>query len=361
MFMLLLTVPAWADSSFIGTWFFNSAAYTKAEGVESAWGNTYPGRFDFVIEPATESESANWDLRITNLCNQGRTYGGTLSEDGKTLTVKMVGNAYFSDRDYSDKGTESLGGAEATIMGEIALTLQEDGSMEISEFTVINTKLAGAPSFTELVRYKENKAVPYTTYHYAPGTYTAGEASGWGNTYPEEFDVRLRKVIENTNYSMVADGFGGVKSAQLWGDLDQETGVISFGRLTAAYLTDRDYSAKGTESLGDADGGMMGGMTLTPNADKGYDVSDFTIINLKLAGAPVITVLGTYQAGKLTLGAAPAKDGDVNGDGAVTIKDVVSVLELMASDSNDPAADINGDGAVTIKDVVAVLEIMAAE
>ena len=53
--------------------------------------------------------------------------------------------------------------------------------------------------------------------------------------------------------------------------------------------------------------------------------------------------------------------GDVNGDGAVTIKDVVAVLEIMAADGNDSKADINGDGAVTIKDVVAVLEIMAAQ
>ena len=51
--------------------------------------------------------------------------------------------------------------------------------------------------------------------------------------------------------------------------------------------------------------------------------------------------------------------GDVNGDGAVTIKDVVAVLEIMAADGADTAADVNGDGAVTIKDVVAVLEEMA--
>ena len=54
-------------------------------------------------------------------------------------------------------------------------------------------------------------------------------------------------------------------------------------------------------------------------------------------------------------------DGDVNGDGAITIKDVVAVLEIMAADGSDSKADVNGDGAVTIKDVVAVLEIMAAQ
>lgn len=53
--------------------------------------------------------------------------------------------------------------------------------------------------------------------------------------------------------------------------------------------------------------------------------------------------------------------GDVNGDGVVTIQDVVAVLEMMAADNNDATGDVNGDGAVTIQDVVAVLEIMAAQ
>lgn len=53
--------------------------------------------------------------------------------------------------------------------------------------------------------------------------------------------------------------------------------------------------------------------------------------------------------------------GDVNGDGVVTIQDVVAVLEMMAADSTDLAGDVNGDGVVTIQDVVAVLEIMEAQ
>lgn len=55
----------------------------------------------------------------------------------------------------------------------------------------------------------------------------------------------------------------------------------------------------------------------------------------------------------------PTKTGDVNGDGAITIQDAVSVLEAMASDTYTPAADINGDGAITIQDVVGILELMA--
>ncbi|MBQ9170374.1 MAG: hypothetical protein IJ148_06070 [Bacteroidaceae bacterium] len=53
--------------------------------------------------------------------------------------------------------------------------------------------------------------------------------------------------------------------------------------------------------------------------------------------------------------------GDLNQDGTVDIADVVAVLNIMASDSDTPAADVNGDGAVDIADVVAILNIMAAQ
>ena len=53
--------------------------------------------------------------------------------------------------------------------------------------------------------------------------------------------------------------------------------------------------------------------------------------------------------------------GDLNQDGTVDIADVVAVLNIMASDSDNPAADVNGDSAVDIADVVAILNIMAAQ
>lgn len=90
------------------------------------------------------------------------------------------------------------------------------------------------------------------------------------------------------------------------------------------------------------------------------------IVNVK--NASLVEPVGTIHSREanefkwtIEQGEAPSNPGDVNGDGATTIKDVVAVLEIMAADGYDPKADINGDGAVTIKDVVAVLEIMAAQ
>ena len=60
-------------------------------------------------------------------------------------------------------------------------------------------------------------------------------------------------------------------------------------------------------------------------------------------------------------GGSPINGGfaDVNGDNEVDIADVVAVLNIMASDSDNLTGDVNGDGVVDIADVVAVLNIMA--
>jgi len=56
--------------------------------------------------------------------------------------------------------------------------------------------------------------------------------------------------------------------------------------------------------------------------------------------------------------------GDVNGDGAVDIADVVKVLSFMAESAiadEHPEADVNDDKAIDIADVVKVLSIMAEQ
>jgi len=56
--------------------------------------------------------------------------------------------------------------------------------------------------------------------------------------------------------------------------------------------------------------------------------------------------------------------GDVNGDGAIDIADVVKVLSFMAESATadeHPEADVNGDSAIDIADVVKVLSIMAQQ
>ena len=57
---------------------------------------------------------------------------------------------------------------------------------------------------------------------------------------------------------------------------------------------------------------------------------------------------------------APAKKGDVNGDGEVDVADISSIITVMAAGSDDAAADVNEDGKVDVADISSVITIMAS-
>lgn len=49
-------------------------------------------------------------------------------------------------------------------------------------------------------------------------------------------------------------------------------------------------------------------------------------------------------------------DGDVNGDGVLSSKDLVRLMKDIASGDTNPSEDINGDGVVNSKDLVALMK-----
>ena len=58
------------------------------------------------------------------------------------------------------------------------------------------------------------------------------------------------------------------------------------------------------------------------------------------------------------------KSGDVNGDGKVSMTDVVTMMSYIIGENpenfNFSAADVNKDGKVTVADVVAVIGIVSS-
>jgi len=58
----------------------------------------------------------------------------------------------------------------------------------------------------------------------------------------------------------------------------------------------------------------------------------------------------------------PYVGGDVNGDNAVDIADIASIISAMAGEGGNAlraAADVNGDGVVDVADITSVIHIMA--
>ena len=50
--------------------------------------------------------------------------------------------------------------------------------------------------------------------------------------------------------------------------------------------------------------------------------------------------------------------GDVNGDGEVTVMDVMSILNAVTNEKKLGNADISGDGKLTLIDVIRVLRLI---
>ena len=325
-----------------GTFFMKAAEFI--EGAASAYGNVYADGVEIVIADADPATS--WDLEVTNLCGQGVTYGGTLSDDGTVLTLSMLGNCYFSDRDYTGKGTESMGGADSTIMGSLTIELQADGSLQFSDFTVINTILDGAPVSTALATYKGAVAVPVTSYHFAAASYTAGEASIYGNEYPAEFDFTLRCSIETDNYDVAITNLCN-QGTTFYATANAEGTELTIANVAYAYFSERDYT-KGTESLGAADGTMMGNIVMTLQDDGSWAFTDFTVIRTVIAAAPEFTVLATYQGGRGILseaaGIVNATGGSevllFGGEGFVAASDEDAVLNVFDLGGRQVAARV---------------------
>ncbi|MBR3704521.1 MAG: Ig-like domain-containing protein, partial [Oscillospiraceae bacterium] len=63
-----------------------------------------------------------------------------------------------------------------------------------------------------------------------------------------------------------------------------------------------------------------------------------------------------------------AKMGDVNGDGRVNTRDVITALQAIAAKTTDSltaqqksAADVNCDGRITTRDLIIILQAIAAK
>ena len=58
---------------------------------------------------------------------------------------------------------------------------------------------------------------------------------------------------------------------------------------------------------------------------------------------------------------SPGKQCDVNGDGAVDVADIATVISVMAEgvSPTSPRADVNGDGAVDVADIASIISAMA--
>ena len=86
------------------------------------------------------------------------------------------------------------------------------------------------------------------------------------------------------------------------------------------------------------------------------DATDETVLELAVRKFRFITKEQMKAEGGKPLNGL---EGDTNNDGEVDVADATFILNVMADESDDPAADANGDGSVDVADYTYVLNIMA--
>ena len=143
---------------------------------------------------------------------------------------------------------------------------------------------------------------------------------------------------------------------QFWYDSPQVVSGISYDHVAIAakdIFSGTDFSVKTGVKAGEE---MVNTSTISlANNKLMQDKSKLTAVALLIDRSNNQIV----NAAKTTIKTGQEKDGDVNGDGAVDVADISTIISVMAGASASGTADVNGDGTVDVADIAAVITIMA--
>lgn len=193
----------------------------------------------------------------------------------------------------------------------------------------------------------------------------------------ENANLVVDMTDDSFGYTVIADAvrnpmiiLGGSNGYGLYNGIDKKVvkeATLTFDYTSSAALNSKFYIGKDADDTKMVNKALEAATAPAPvtidvtEAVKEWDffASANDLVRWQLASGECNATV-TISNVRINVTIADTVTGDVNGDGAVTIQDVVAVLEMMAADSTDLVGDVNGDGAVTIQDVVAILEIMVA-
>lgn len=124
--------------------------------------------------------------------------------------------------------------------------------------------------------------------------------------------------------------------------------------LEGATISPDGSSISGALSaVADLAAGEVGTLTFTVNADAAFDT--YTVEAYLISGSTTVT-------GSVTFTVGDRLPGDANGDGAVTTRDAMLILQKIAGFDvtlNESNADCNADGDVTTRDAMLILQQIA--
>lgn len=141
-------------------------------------------------------------------------------------------------------------------------------------------------------------------------------------------------------------------------EFDPKTGLAkwhigSLDPMTMEPTTEPMDGVLPINSDGNGIGQLSFDISLKPGLTTGTKIPNKATITFD-ANAPIETPTWVNTIGT-------GKEGDVNGDGAVDVADIGTIIDIMAGETPETgAADVNGDGIVDVADIACVIDIMAA-
>ncbi len=351
---------------------------------------TCAGNFGLVYLGEEEADAAD-ALKLASECNDART---------DILEAYEPVSAFETESDYS--AAPGFAAAEKAILANNKgkATYEAVEAISAAVKSIGDTKKA----YTALVGIKDAVNEKWINVAYNgdaeeqvygivellnEGSYENAEAATKaGADLVAQFPDYLAVSTENANlvvdmtddsfsYSIIADAvrnpmiiLGGSDGYGLYNGIDKKVvkeATLTFDYTSSAALNSKFYIGKDADDTKRVDKALEAATaptTVTIDVTEAVKAWDFfasanDLVRWQLASGECNAEV-TLKNIRINVTIADTVPGDVNGDGAVTIQDVVAVLEMMVADSTDLSGDVNGDGAVTIQDVVAVLEIMAA-
>jgi len=137
--------------------------------------------------------------------------------------------------------------------------------------------------------------------------------------------------------------------------------VIDSGDLDSAAIGDGSYSGENTFCIEGGEPDVPGCTNATAcNYDATATIDDGSCDYTSCAGCTDATACNYDATATIDDGSCEYEScaciGDVNGDGAITVADILVVLSEFGCTS-DCSADVDGDGSVTVSDVLEVLSV----
>ena len=215
---------------------------------------------------------------------------------------------------------------------------------------------------------------------YAESLGTNAESTGsvaQGNGIPDAFTGLIAFQGGGESCGSVAYGESGESTGSVaHGESGESAGSVAFsGSGESCGSIAFDYQTQGNSQLsikiGNADPVMLASSTRT-TANIPFRLKDDTFI-LIYSSAPNVaaarfrsSVAASTDCVKLfgikfSIDGVVTK-GDVNGDGSVTIGDIVAVVNIIAGNTgnyNLDAADANKDGTISVGDIVTIVNIIS--